>query len=250
MKLTFLGSGSAFTIDNYQSNMLIEEGNKKMLVDCGSDIRFALRDIDLTYKDIEAVYISHLHADHAGGLEWLGFTRKFDPSVDRATLYINDFLQQQLWANTLAGGMSCLQGEFANLSSFFNTHIIPSDGGFKWMGIDFQLVQTIHAINGFMIVSSFGLMIKNNNQYIYITTDTQFCPEQIIDWYNKADIIFQDCETSPFKSGVHAHYNELITLDTEIKNKMWLYHYQDGMLPDAVKDGFKGFVKKGQLFTF
>ena len=26
----------------------------------------------LGYADIDAVYISHLHADHVGGLEWLG----------------------------------------------------------------------------------------------------------------------------------------------------------------------------------
>ena len=36
MKLTFLGSGSAFSTDNYQSNMLIETADdKKMLYDCG-----------------------------------------------------------------------------------------------------------------------------------------------------------------------------------------------------------------------
>jgi hypothetical protein len=29
---------------------------------------------------------------------------------------------------------------------------------------------------------------------------------------------------------------------------MWLYHYSDGLLPDAVADGFLGFARPGQVF--
>jgi hypothetical protein len=65
-----------------------------------------------------------------------------------------------------------------------------------------------------------------------------------------ADIIFHDCETASVKSGVHAHYTELLTLSETIRNKIWLYHYNPGALPDAKKDGFRGFVKKGQCFDF
>lgn len=38
MNLTFLGSGSAFTTENYQSNIIIDNAGKKLLFDCGSDI--------------------------------------------------------------------------------------------------------------------------------------------------------------------------------------------------------------------
>ena len=45
MELTFLGSGSAFTNDgtNYQSNMILEHNGKRLLIDCGGDVRFPLR---------------------------------------------------------------------------------------------------------------------------------------------------------------------------------------------------------------
>jgi len=49
-------------------------------------------------------------------------------------------------------------------------------------------------------------------------------------------------------SGVHAHYNDLKGLPAEMKVKMWLYHYNDGALPNANADGFQGFVQKGQSF--
>ena len=82
---------------------------------------------------------------------------------------------------------------------------------------------------------------------VFITTDTQFCPNQIMDFYKMADVIFHDCEATKFKSGVHAHYDELCTLPKEVKAKMWLYHYQTNDRP-ADKDGFLGFVAKGQEF--
>ncbi len=40
MKLTFIGTGSAFTVggDNFHSNMILESNtHEKMLIDCGSD---------------------------------------------------------------------------------------------------------------------------------------------------------------------------------------------------------------------
>jgi hypothetical protein len=49
---------------------------------------------------------------------------------------------------------------------------------------------------------------------------------------------------------VHAHIDELKTLNEDIKKKMWLYHYQPGKKPDAEKMGFAGYIKKGQTFAF
>ena len=72
-----LGTGSAFTMKGKQTNLLIKRNDKFLLIDCGQDIRWSLQDFDLTFKDIDAVYVSHAHADHIGGLEYLGFTRYF-----------------------------------------------------------------------------------------------------------------------------------------------------------------------------
>jgi hypothetical protein len=68
------------------------------------------------------------------------------------------------------------------------------------------------------------------------------------------------CETSPYKSGVHANYEELKTLDDKTKKKMALIHYQDNIMEDeetglgikteweekVEKDGFGyGFIAQG-----
>lgn len=251
MKLLFLGSGSAFTVNgsNYHSNMLlVDDAGAKLLIDCGSDARLALAELGLTYKDIQAVYVSHLHADHVGGLEWLGFSSYFDPNCEKPHLYCHHSLKAPLWENVLSGGMSSLQSHMADLSTYFKVHTINDNEAFFWNTVSLKTVQTLHVMNGFKILPSFGLVFTVNNTKALITTDTQFAPTQLGEFYEWADIIFQDCETSKTMSGVHANYTELLTLTPEIRRKMWLYHYNPGPLPNAKKDGFCGFVVKGQVF--
>ncbi|CAN2040490.1 hypothetical protein GMMP15_1810001 [Candidatus Magnetomoraceae bacterium gMMP-15] len=90
-------------------------------------------------------------------------------------------------------------------------------------------------------------------QKIYHTSDTKFQPNELSNYYNKADIIIYDCETSLIKSEIHSHYDDLITLNSEIKAKMLLWHYQDNVVDKfekwqekAIRDGFKVFVKQGE----
>jgi ribonuclease BN (tRNA processing enzyme) len=253
MKLTFLGTGSAFTVgsNNYHSNMILEnDHSQKLLIDCGSDARLSLNELNLCYRDITDVYISHLHADHAGGLEWLAFTTKFDQRCEKPNLFICERLVNELWNNVLSGGLNSLQGQAASLSTFFNVHAIEENGSFYWHKQEIRLLQTLHVMSGFAILPSYGLIFKSNGLNVLITTDMLFSPINMHDFYEMADIIFHDCETNDTKSGVHSHFNELITLPDHIKQKMWLYHYQPGCLPDAVKHGFRGFVRKGQCFDF
>src|SRR3990167_7935195 len=108
MKLIFLGSGSAFSPlkENFQSNMLLEApSGKRLLIDCGTDARLSLAKFNLTHKHINAVYISHFHADHAGGLIWLGFSTKFDTPQQKQTLFTHPRMIKILWARLLPGGL-------------------------------------------------------------------------------------------------------------------------------------------------
>lgn len=250
MKLTFLGSGSAFTVDgNYQSNMLLQASSgNSLLLDCGTDIRLSLLDCGLSYLDISHVYLSHLHADHAGGLEWLAFTTKFNPSCKKPNLYIPVDVCKDLWDKTLSGGLRSIEGVTAELETYFEVYPIEANGYFIWEGIKFYLIQTIHFFSRFAIMPSYGLIFTINKSTVFITMDTQFTPLYFNPIYKVADIIFHDCETAASHSGLHAHYSELTTLDAEIKKKIWLYHYTENPLLNAEQDGFAGFVKKGQSF--
>jgi len=246
-RLTFLGSGSAFTADgaNWQSNLLYQSpGGRRLLIDCGGDIRFALAEHGLGPRDIDAVYVSHLHADHVGGLEWLAFNNHFGATCRRPTLFAAPDLAADLWDHCLRGGMERTGEGQASLSTYFQLGAM-NGSGFTWDGTAFALVPVPH-VRG---MPCYGLRFALNGRQVLFTSDTQFQPELLAEHLAAAQLVFHDCETMAQRSGVHAHYQDLATLPLALRAKIWLYHYQPGAMPDAVGDGFQGFVAKGQVFA-
>ncbi|HNV71447.1 MAG TPA: ribonuclease Z, partial [Candidatus Ozemobacteraceae bacterium] len=151
---------------------------------------------------------------------------------------------------SLRGGLETLEGKLANLTDYFDCRPISINRSFRWETLEFTPVQTVHVVSGMKIQHSYGLLIREDGseRAVFFSTDTQFAPYQMRKILERADLIFHDCETAPFKSGVHAHYDDLKTLPSALKSKIWLYHYQPRPTPNATEDGFLGFVTKGQEF--
>ena len=249
MKILFLGTGSAFCIKNYHSNALILHNDKKLLVDAGSDIRFSLSEQNLSYKDIDGVYISHFHNDHTGGLEYLAFKSFFDAKKKKIKLYIHESFVDILWENSLKASMGMIFDKQHNISDFFE--IVPIKKNFIWENICFQLIETLHVTKSNFETPVYGLLI-NASQKVYITGDTRFLPDFLDKTYELADIIIHDTETGKEKSIIHSHFIDLKKLKPTIKEKMYLWHYQDNVTlsfvswqKSALNNGFKGFLKKG-----
>ncbi len=267
LKLQFLGVGGAFApIAKGNSNMMLtSESGKRLMIDFGTTAPYIYRDeFKLDFADIDALWISHLHADHIGGLEMLAFARYFIPKRDasgqiiKIKLFMVPELMRELWETSLKGGLESVEGKVMNLTDYFECIPVPANGQFGWQGYIFQPVQTIHVMSGYQFKNSYGLIFCENQRAdvpsfaggphkTFVTTDTQFAPYQLTHFYSHADIIFHDCETLAYKSHVHAHYEDLRSLPKATKKKMWLYHY--GEKQTTVKeDGFAGFVEKGQVF--
>lgn len=269
MKIKFLGVGGAFApISKGNSTMMFtSDGGKILMFDFGTTSPYVYRDEwGFDFKDIDAVYISHQHADHCGGLELLAFSRYFMAKKDdmgnvvKPKLYCMKTLMKELWEHSLKGGLESLQNKIMSLTDYFDCKPISENKSFDWEGYRFTPIQTVHVRSGYIIKYSYGLgvsklscgnksgKITNYTYDVYITADTQF-DQGLIEFYKKSKLIFHDCETSKFKSYVHPNYADLNTLDLDIKNKMWLYHYGDKI--DSYKtDGFAGFVEKNQEFEF
>lgn len=261
MKITFVGVGAATASSNlWQSNMIVESNGKLLLIDAGTDIRHSLAELPYGILNnnigtkIDSIWLSHLHADHAGGLEHIALCSKYVPPHRKPTLYCIGQLMDDLWENTLKGGLQTIEGKVADLTDFFECKPIEPNGSFIWESVLFQPVQTLHVVSGRKFQNSWGLIVSDISKphsKIFLTTDTQFCPRQLQHFYDISEVIFHDCETSQFRSNVHAHYDDLKTLDIKFKKKMWLYHYnQDKPNQDCKLDGFAGFVTKGQIFNF
>ena len=130
---------------------------------------------------------------------------------------------------------------------------LPEDGSGQRGGIRFTLVKMPHILTGYRDFFSYGILMTPPNPdapTVFFTTDTQFQPGLISRIAPQVTVIFHDCETSPYKSVVHTHYDDLRTLPASVRAKMWLYHYQP--YPDVrpESEGFIGFVRKGQEFSF
>ncbi|MBF0557185.1 MAG: response regulator [Nitrospirae bacterium] len=254
--IKFLGVGSQFSgYAYYHSNVLITaRSGKNLLIDCGGDIRFSLEEADIKLenlsREIDAVYISHLHSDHIGGLETIALSAYFNPADRKPKLFAEEKLIRRLWLDSLKGGLQCIQGRCMEIDDYFECHPVQESGAFIWEEIKFRLMKMPHIQSGQRDHDSYGLIIEEQNEgaNVFFTADTQFRPELIKEMADKVDIIFHDCETTPFKTGVHAHYEELCTLPEDVKRKIWLYHYQPDPDYNAEADGFMGFVIKSQEF--
>lgn len=266
-KIQFLGSGSAFSYENGQNNILIsmDDGAKvhTMAVDVGTQwhdmtMKVLKEPLFKVLEKIDSIFITHIHADHVGGLEEIAFLTRFAPNLHKIKLYAPVDVLKDLWDSTLKGGLESLnygqmteeeEANMINIASYFEPHYLSGNEGIDVGYTKIEPFTTVHISNRLEQKPSCGLWITTfSDKKIMFTSDTQFCPRQLEDMYTKADYIFQDCETAPFKSGVHAHYDDLKTLPAEVKAKMYLMHYQDGDKPDCIADGFKGWVTQGQVF--
>lgn len=253
MKLMFLGTGAAFIAekDNFQSNMLlISPSGKKLLFDCGSDISRSLHYSGFSYKDIDAIFISHYHSDHVGGLEFFAKYLHFDPSYRPIKLIINSNLSKYLWRDVLSGPLEEFNGKHFSVNDYFYIQSVDDNEPFIWENVSFIMAQVFHYQDAFRIMPCYGLYFNTGNYTVFISGDCQYMKHALSKYYQYADLIFHDCETDAKPSGVHANYRELVELDADIKKKIWLYHFNYGPLPDACADGFQGFIKCRQIFDF
>ena len=277
MKIKFLGSGSAFVSakENYQSNILIEwleevkirekdeniirveKQSRRLLYDAGMTIPMALEDAGLTPNDLHAVFISHLHADHAGGVEYLAFKTYFSSypfGKNKKLLIGNNFVLDEGWDYTWKGGLRSIQNQRNTLETYFDTMYLKQNEKFKIFGKQFEPIQTVHIVDDRAIVPSYGLRFKGGKKKVFITGDTQFSPNQLLSFYQSVDVIFHDCEFANYPNSVHAQFHELCKLPENIKKKMYLYHYMLGdkkyveVEKEVLNNGFAGLVKRGQEF--
>ena len=261
LSIFFVGTGSAFSKINYQTNFLIIKGEEHILVDCGSLCPFALEtNYNTRISEINSILPTHPHADHIGGLEELALIGYY-VKRSKPTMIITDEFKKKLWNESLRGGIQFSENGKMVFDDYFiqaKPNLIQSKP-FQMFEIDLgtvniKLFRTRHvttlqnSLRNSQI--SYGLIVDDR---ILFSGDTQFNPEQLnyLLANYKIETIFHDCDFTGFSGGVHATYKQLITLPAEIKKITYLCHYNSSAEKvSPPEDGFAGFTKPGVYYIF
>lgn len=95
-KIIMLGTGNGGTLDLYNTCFAIQNDNGNFLVDTGGSIEIIkrLNKVNIDFKKIKHIFISHSHTDHILGIFWL-FKRLSRLAIhgeidEKINLYCND----------------------------------------------------------------------------------------------------------------------------------------------------------------
>lgn len=275
LRVVFLGTGSAFSKRQRQSNILIIQGDHHVLIDCGTQGPLALSDVGLDVLRVNCYLPTHSHADHIGGLEEVALTNRYgapDSKNSMPQMIVQSDYQDQLWSKSLAGGMEYCeskQGRPLQLADFFNI-LRPSPSeiqGRKYWSyqhgpIEIAIMRTRHFPDSAFSAEESqwccGVLI---NKRVWISGDTMIDRDYIERFAEISEVMFHDCQL--FQGGIHTSYHELMTIPAPIRKKMFLYHYgdnwdrpevwvqaTDGFSGTPLKDGFLGWTEQQAAYDF
>ncbi len=182
------------------------------------------------------------------------------PSNTKPDLFVHRKVLAPL-TRAVGPGLDTLQGvPDVNLETYFDVHILGKqengqtkshifqDGDGYWQ---LTPIFAMHVISSSEEMPSYGISLQHSSGYnVLMPTDIQsVMPWQLESHYKRADIIYMDCETAPFPTGVHPHISDLIkNFDKELQKKCFLYHYD--AFPEIPEDMFCGILKMGDSHTY
>jgi ribonuclease BN (tRNA processing enzyme) len=221
-----LGVGDAFTALHYSTCLALEAEGSLVLVDCPHPIQKMMREASLASgapldpRRIDAVILTHLHADHCSGIEGLGYW-VFFYLQRKLPLYLHPDVLRDLWHGHLAAGMTHLMPSPGaptiemNLESYFDVRLLKEDGAVECGPFSIECRKTIHH------VPTTALRIAASGRTLGHSADTAFDPG-LIEWLAEADLVVHETNY-----GVHTPYGKLAELPEPLRKKMRLIHYPD-----------------------
>ncbi len=130
-EIMMLGVGNGFVKSTHQNNALLKTGGKLYLIDCGTTVWHSLREIGLGFEDIEAIFITHLHYDHCGGLDEAALYGAYAANR-KMKLILPSPMRPLIWNHTLRGTLENTAGNKTSLEDYFEVQWVEEGEAFTF----------------------------------------------------------------------------------------------------------------------
>lgn len=231
-KIIMLGTGSGVTMDLYNTCFVIQNDNGNFLVDTGGGVEILkrLKQVNIDYKDIRNIFISHSHTDHILGLIWLfkriGYDIICGANIDKINVYCNSDVHE-----AIQNISKCvLPNKMLNTLNSIINYIILNDGDIiNINGIDYKFFDALSKR-----VKLFGFECLLNNKKLVFLGDEVLSPN-LYDRFKNFDYVMHEafCLDSE-KNIFHAYEKNHSTTRSvsEVMNKLniknlILYHTEE-----------------------
>lgn len=220
--LRFLGVGNAFAPALGNASAVLEcEGAPRLLIDCGP---LAVETYLARYGAVPpALFVTHCHLDHVGGMETLFAQAQFRPGAVPPKLFVPVGLLPLLHARVADYPGVTAEGGVNFWDPF---RVIPVSRGFWLDGQCFEVFAVRHYKPG----TAFGLRLRGS--FVY-TGDTRPIPEVLAERADAGELIAHDCDLhgNPAHSGADDLEREY---PPDLRARLLLYHYADNAAGQAL----------------
>jgi ribonuclease Z len=198
IKVTLLGTGTPQPImERFGPSILVQAGSQSLLFDAGRGCLQRLRQINLAYDKINALFLTHLHSDHTVGLPdlwltgWLVSGRK-EPLDVFGPVGTEDMIKYLQMAFVFDIKIREGDDKAAEKGSKLLVSEIQQGPVYEKSGVKVIAIEVDH----FPVVPAFGYRIEYNGHSVVLSGDTRYS-ENLIKFAKGTDLLIHEVAIAP-----------------------------------------------------
>src|SRR5436190_1684180 len=249
MRVTLLGTGTPFpNAERFGSGILVEVAGKKLLFDCGRGVVIRLSQARVNPKDLDGLFLTHLHSDHVVGI----------PDLWLSGWFLGRSKPLPIWGPPGTRSMT----EHLVQAFGFDISIrqaAPDPLPAKGVEVDAKEIEqgeiyddgsarvSAFVVDHGPVKPAFGYRIDSAGHSVVISGDTKFC-QNLVDFARDADCLIHAAWSAGWRNPSPPSKRSIASAEDAgrvfaiVKPKLGVvYHYKDEEgLGDAVRKEYNG----------